>query len=107
MSGKTESLYGLKAKMTTVQGRITWAIKKIETACVEFVKKNEKTAPTLTINRQAQEILENREKLEKELKKNMEHITIMSIDAIATSAPMEVDEDQVNTVSKIAEDLEA
>ena len=58
--------------MTAVKGRITRAIKKIETACVEYEKEDEETVPTLTMNRLAQEILENRLKVEKN--KNMEDV---------------------------------
>ena len=61
MGDQPENLHGLKAKMTAVKGRITRALKKIETTCVEFAKKKEETTPTLTlrINRLAQEILDN------------------------------------------------
>ena len=69
MSNRPKSLHSLKVKMASVKGRITSAIKKVETACVEFVRKNKETTPTLTINRLAQDILENREKVKKELLK--------------------------------------
>ena len=51
MGDQPENLHGLKAKMTTVKGRITRALKKIETTCVEFAKQNEEKTPALTINR--------------------------------------------------------
>ena len=46
--------------MTAMNGRITRALKKIETTCVEFAKKNKEATPELTINRLAQEKLENK-----------------------------------------------
>ena len=45
MDDQPENLHGLKAKMTAVKGRITRALKKIETTCVE------KATLALTINR--------------------------------------------------------
>ena len=40
MANLPENLHGLKAKMTSVKGGITRALKKIETTCVESAKKN-------------------------------------------------------------------
>ena len=67
MGDQSENLHGLKAKMTGVKGRITKALKEKEITCAEFAKKNQEATPTLKINRLAQEILEKREKLEKQL----------------------------------------
>ena len=61
---------------------------------------------SLTINRQAQKILENREKLEKEIK-SMEDIATSLTDVIAISAPTEVEEDPRKTVSMIKENFES
>ena len=88
ISDKPESLHCLKAKMTAEKGRITRDIKKIKTACTELV--NEEAAPTLMTDRLAEDTLENRKKVKKEIK-NTEDIAALLTDAIASSAkPNEV-----------------
>ena len=50
MANLRENLHGLKAEITSVKGRITRPLKRIETTCVEFYKKNEDLTPAVTIN---------------------------------------------------------
>ena len=90
--------------MTVVKGRITRAIKKIETACRAFVDEDEETAPTLMMDRLAEEASDNREKVKKEIN-NMYEIAAMLTDAIACSKPTEVGEDPETTVNKIEDDF--
>ena len=86
MGDHPTNLHGLKAKMTTVKGRITRALKKIEITCVEFVKQNEETIPALTINRLHKKFQKTEKNWKKELKR-MEDIATSFPDVIAISAP--------------------
>ena len=71
--------------MTSVKGKIMRALKKIENTCVEFEKIHEEVTLDLTIDRLAQEILENRGKLGKELK-GIEKIATYLTDIVSISA---------------------
>ena len=104
MAKDTEHYQGTKARMTAAKGLVTRSINKLESACVELTRKQD-DIPERTKNRLAEEILDNRQKAEKNLL-GMEEAGAALIALIATLDPDEAAEDLEKMVSKVDTDIE-
>ena len=91
MAKDTEQYQGTKARMTAAKGLVTRSINKLESACVELTRKQD-DIPDRTKNRLAEEILDNRQKVEKNLLV-LEEVGAALIEVIATLDPKEAAED--------------
>ena len=104
MAKNTEQYQGTKARMTAAKGLVTRSINKLESACVELTRKQD-DIPDRTKNRLAEEIIDNRQKVEKNLL-SLEEVGAALIEVIATLDPKEAAEDLEKMVSKVDEDIE-
>ena len=95
---------GTKARMTAAKGVVTRSIKKLESACEELTRKLE-DIPDRTKKRLAEEILDNREKVEKNLV-GMEEVGATLMEVIATLDPKEAEEDLGKMITKVDEDID-
>ena len=93
-----------KARMTAAKGVVTRSIKKLESACEELTRKLE-DIPERTKIRLAEEILDNREKVEKNLV-GMEEVGETLTEVIATLDPTEAEEELEKMISKVDEDID-
>ena len=104
MAKSTENYQGTKARMTAAKGLVTRSLKKLESACDELTRRQE-DIPDRTKNRLAEEILNNRQKVEKNLV-GMEEVGAALMEVIATLDPKEAAEDLEKMVLKVDEDIE-
>ena len=93
-----------KARMTAAKGVVTRSIKKLESACEELTRKLE-DIPERTKIRLAEEILDNREKVEK-IFVGMEEVGETLTEVIATLDPTETEEELGKMISKVDEDID-
>ena len=92
-----------KARMMAAKGVVTLSIKKLESACEELTWKLE-DIPERTKIRLAEEILDNREKVEKNLV-GMEEVSETLTEVIATLYPTDTEEELGKMISKVDKDI--
>ena len=94
----------IKTRMTAAKGVATRSIKKLESACEELTQKLE-DIPERTKIRLAEEILDIREKVEKNLA-GLEEVGETLTEVIATLDPKDTEEELEKMISKVDYDID-